>query len=496
MYVNMHMYQRQAPFAAHAFGSRKEPRPPRLGTRGASLREVGRERVWWGMHIALDVPDEVLHRMLDPVPLPDWLFVHYAMPGPPGLDDVALAVHEQFDRADVKAGIRPGQRIAVGVGSRGIGRLAEIVAALVRELRQLGAEPFIVPTMGSHGGATAEGQRQVLAHLGVTPERVGAPIQSSMDTEVIGSTPSGQAVHADRLALHADGIVFVARIKPHTAFHGEYESGLAKMIAIGLGKQVGAATTHAWGFGHMGHMVPEMARVALERAPIRFGLAVLENGRDEPFKIVAVPADRILDAEPALLEEARAAMPHLPFAAFDVLVIDRIGKDISGDGADPNVTGRFATPFAAGGPEVNKQVVLDLTDASAGNANGVGTADFTTVRLARKVDLAATYPNALTSTVAGPVRIPMILPSDRLAIAAAVLTCNAAGRRPRLVRIVDTLHLERFWVSSSMVDEVRQIPELGVLSGPEPAPFDQDGNLLNLGESSPALAALSSSDAS
>jgi hypothetical protein len=240
-----------------------------------------------------------------------------------------------------------------------------------------------------------------------------------------------------------------------------------------------------------------MAAVALTHAPIRFGLAILENAQDVPFKIVAIPANRMLQAEPALLEEARSAMPRLPFERFDVLVIDRIGKNISGDGADPNITGRYPTPYARGGPAVSKQVVLDLTDASAGNANGVGTADFTTVRLAHKMDLAATYPNALTSTVPGPVALPMVLPSDRLALAAALLTCNAVDREPRLVRIHDTLHVDHFWVSPSLLDELARGSQVQVVSEPEPLPFDADGNLLDLAREGdgPPLAAAARSDA-
>src|SRR5437667_1101400 len=218
-----------------------------------------------------------------------------------------------------------------------------------------------------------------------------------METVEIGRAADGTAVRLDRLALAADGIVFVARVKPHTAFRGTYESGLAKMIAIGLGKQAGAAACHARGFGEMARMVPTLAEVALARAPIRFGLAVLENAHDQPYKIVAVSADRILADEPALLEEAKAAMPQVPFEQLDVLVIDQIGKNISGDGADPNITGRYPTPDASGGPQVTKQVVLDLTDETDGNANGIGTADITTARAAHKMDLARTYPNGLTS---------------------------------------------------------------------------------------------------
>jgi len=274
--------------------------------------------------------------------------------------------------------------------------------------------------------------------------------------------------------------VFVARSKPHAAFRGPHESGLAKMIAIGLGKQAGAAACHAAGFGDMGRRVPMLAGIAIANAPIRFGLGVIENGRDEPYKVVTVAADRILADEPALLAEAKRAMPRIPFDEFDVLLIDAIGKDMSGDGADPNITGRFPTPYASGAPRVGKQVVLDLTDASGGNANGLGTADYTTVRAASKMSLAATYPNALTSTVPGPVAVPMILPSDRFALAAAILTCNAVDRPPRVVRIQDTLHLQDFWISRGLLEAEAGNDALTVLQPAGPITFDPDGNIADL----------------
>jgi Lactate racemase N-terminal domain len=443
------------------------------------------------MRVTLDVPHEILHQLLDDVPIPPMATVRYHLRTPAPIPDVASVVADELRRAEVREAIRPGQRIAIGVGSRGIARLAEIVAALVQELRAIGAKPFVLPAMGSHGGATAPGQREVLAALGVTEERVGAPIVSDMATEEVGRTADGVPVRLDRAALAADGVVFVARVKPHTAFRGTYESGLAKMVAIGLGKQAGAAACHAAGFGDMARRVPALASIALARAPIRFGLAVLENAHDEPYKILAVPADRVLADEPALLDEAKAAMPRLPFEQLDVLVIDQIGKNISGDGADPNVTGRYPTPYASGGPRVTKQVVLDLTDETDGNANGLGTADFTTLRAVQKMHLGRTYPNGLTSTVVGPVAIPMILPSDRLAFAAAVLTCNAVGRAPRVVRIATTLRLDQFAVSEGLLDEVRAHPDLEVVAGPEPPAFDAEGSLRDLARlgPSPLLAA-------
>lgn len=347
------------------------------------------------MQVTFAIPEAILHGLLDDVPIPKMVRVRYSMQTATPIVDVHEAVAEQLRRSEVRSLVGPGQRIAIGVGSRGIARLAEIVAALVCELRALGADPFIVPAMGSHGGATAAGQRDVLARLGVTPDAVGAPVVADMATEEVGRTDDGIPVRLDRNALAADGIVFVARVKPHTAFRGTYESGLAKMIAIGLGKQSGAAACHAAGFGDMARRIPSLARVAITRAPICFGLAVLENAHDQPYKIVAVPADRILDDEPSLLEEAKAMMPRLPFDQLDVLVIDQIGKNISGDGADPNISGRYPTSYASGGPQVTKQVVLDLTNETEGNGNGLGTADFTTVRAASKMDFGATYPNGL-----------------------------------------------------------------------------------------------------
>ncbi|HEV2122314.1 MAG TPA: lactate racemase domain-containing protein [Chloroflexota bacterium] len=439
------------------------------------------------MRITFDIPDQLLQNLLNDVTVPDMARVRYTMQTPAPISDIGVAVAEQLRRDAVRSSIKAGQRIAIGVGSRGIGRLSDITAALVRELKGLGAEPFIIPAMGSHGGATAEGQREVLAHLGITEELVGAPVVSDMTTVEVGRTDDDIPVRLDKHALGADGIVFIARIKPHTAFRGQYESGLAKMIAIGVGKQSGAAACHAAGFGDMARRVPALASIALTRAPFRFGLAVLENAHDKPYKILAVPADRILAEEPALLDEAKAAMPRVPFEQLDVLVIDEIGKNISGDGADPNITGRYPTPFASGGPVVAKQVVLDLTAETDGNANGIGTADFTTVRAAAKMSFGQTYPNGLTSTVVGPVGLPMILPSDRLALQAALLTCNAVGRAPRVLRIANTLRLDEFVVSASLLPDVQADSRLEVVGGPAQTAFDGEGNLIDLGDPGTSL---------
>lgn len=429
------------------------------------------------MKVELEIPEQILHTLLDGVEIPPMVQVAYAMHAQPPLHDVEALAYKHVIAAS--SSIARGERIAVAVGSRGIAGLPEIVAGVIRALRDLGAEPFIVPAMGSHGGATSDGQREALEHLGITSDRVGAPIEAQMETIQVGVTADGTAVRIDRTAYAADGIVLVARVKPHTNFRGPFESGLAKMIAIGLGKQSGASACHAQGFSQMARMIPAIAEVILQRAPIRFALATLENAYNQPFMLELVPAEAILAREPHLLDLARAAMASLPFAAFDVLIVDRIGKDISGDGADPHITGRYPTPDASGGPLVTTQVVLDLTHGTGGNADGLGSADFTTVHALRKVDLGMTYPNALTALVPRTVALPMILPSDRLAIAAGILSCHAVGRKPRIVRLRDTLHLDRFWLSEGLLDSAQTERSLTVLNQLSPMVFDENGDLFD-----------------
>jgi hypothetical protein len=347
-------------------------------------------------------------------------------------------------------------RVAISVGSRGVAQIDRLTGAVVRELAARGAQPFIVPAMGSHGGATAEGQRELLTQLGVTEERVGAPIVASMETVQLGETESGKRVYLDARAAEADGIVVMGRVKPHTAFRGEYESGLLKMMAIGLGKHTGAMECHSEGFGRMAEYLPAYGRVILSRAPILCGLAVVENGYDQPYRIEAIAPEAIMAREPELLREAFSLMPSIPFRRVDVLVVRRIGKNISGDGMDPNITGTFATPFAEGGPEVGRSVVLDLTEETHGNGLGVGMADFTTARLFSRLDLDAMYPNSLTSTVLGPSRIPIIMKDEETAVKAALYTCNGCDRaHPRVVMIRDTLQLDRLWISPALAEEAR-----------------------------------------
>ncbi len=394
--------------------------------------------------------------------------------------DVAATVRAQLGQAGVGDTVRPGMRIAVTVGSRGISGIGEIAAAVVAELKRRGASPFVVPAMGSHGGATAEGQVQVLERLGVTERSLGCPVRSSMEVVEIGRLDNGLPVLIDRNAHDADGIVVLNRVKPHTSFRGPSESGLVKMLAIGLGKQKGADSCHAYGFAHMAEHIVAMAAVTLARARVLFGIAIVENAYDRPMKVIGVPAGEIVARDRDLLVEAKANMPRIPFDPMDVLVVDRMGKEFSGTGMDPNITGRYSTPFASGGPQVSKLVVLDVTDATHGNAVGVGLADFTTRRLVSRLDLTAMYANALTSTVMVPVRIPATMETEREAVQGAVKTSGARDlSRVRLVRVRNTLHLGDLWISEALLDEARANPAITVLGEPQPMRFDEAGRLLS-----------------
>ncbi|MCA3749681.1 MAG: DUF2088 domain-containing protein [Rubrobacter sp.] len=425
------------------------------------------------MQTASPVREEI-RRLLEAVKLPRVALVEQRIESPPALGDVRAAVREALREVELPTG-----SVAIGVGSRGVARVGEVVAALVEALKEAGASPFIVPAMGSHGASTAEGQAEVLAHLGVSEERVGCPVRATMEVVEVGRTPSGVPVYMDRFAYEADAVVVVNRIKPHTAFRGEVESGPSKMLAIGLGKQKGAHAIHAAGWDRIHRTIPEAARVAVQSGRVAFALATLENADEEPCRVVALPAERLTEAEAPLLEEAKRNLPRLPFGELDVLVVDEIGKNISGDGADPNVTGRYPTPYASGGPRVERMVFLDLTEETGGNANGVGLSDVITSRLERRMDRSATYMNALTSTVPDTVKIPMVMESDRDAIAAALLMC--AGVEPaeaRLVRIRNTLSLRRMWVSEALLGEVEANPRLRVIEPPQPLHLDEDGALI------------------
>lgn len=395
------------------------------------------------------------------------------------IQDVGQVLKEKLHQEHIQEKIRPGMEIAIAVGSRGLDRLAELTTVTVQFLKSLGAKPFIVPSMGSHGGATAEGQREVLAHLGVTEESVDCEIRSSMEVVKIGELPNGLPIYLDQFASEADGIVVINRVKPHTAFRGPVESGIMKMISIGLGKQKGAEACHQLGFKYMAENVPAMAKVIMERKPLLFGVATVENAFDKIAVIDVLTPEEMEEKEVGLQLLAKEMLPKLFFDQLDVLVIDQIGKNISGDGADPNITGRYPTPYAHGGPDVNKMVVLDLTEETEGNANGVGTADFTTQRLVDKMNLEVTYANGLTSTVVSPTKIATTLPNDREAIQAAIKTCNILDfTSVKMVRIKNTLEIAEIEVSEALLPYVARHPHMQQSSNPYEFPFDDAGNLI------------------
>jgi len=396
--------------------------------------------------------------------------------------DIALAVQEQLRRSEIASRIKPGARIAIGVGSRGMAEISLITKVTVDEIKRCGAAPFIVPAMGSHGGATAEGQIEVLANLGVTEASAGCPILSSMEVVQLGVLDNGMLVLVDKNAYEADGIIVINRIKAHNAFSGSNESGLVKMITIGLGKQKGADAAHVLGFKYMADLIVDMARVKMEKLPFLFGIGTVENAYDRVEKIVAIPAEDIIEAERKLLAEAKATMPKLLLQPMDILLVDQLGKEFSGGGMDPYTTGRAPTPYLDPGPGPTRLVVLDVTDRSHGNTCGMGLADITTRRLFNKIDFDFTYANILTSTVTPSARIPLLMDTDLLAIQAAIKTCNAVDlRKIRMVRIANTLHVGEIYISEAMLDDAKKHPAIVVSGEPMDWKFDSTGNLSDIG---------------
>ncbi len=387
--------------------------------------------------------------------------------------DVRGAVDAAMAGSDVARRLRPGARIAITVGSRGISQLPALVGAAVDALRHLGARPFIVPAMGSHGGATVEGQREVLEGYGVCQATVGAPVLATMDVVEIGHTARGVPVYIDRHAWEADGVLVLGRVKAHTAFKAPIESGLCKMLSVGLGKQRGAETMHAAG---LAQTIPEAAAVALGTGKVILGLAVVENAADDPFCIVAVPPDQFHATDAALLKLSNSLLPRIPFQQLDVLVVDWIGKNISGSGMDPNVIGMWRRLGGERRPDYRRIVVRDVTPESHGNATGIGWADFTTRRLVEAIDYGAMYMNCLTANAPDIARIPMTMASDREAIEAAIKTSGATGEI-RLVRAHSTLRLEELYVSEALLPVVEGNEAMEVLAPPALLAFDAEGRL-------------------
>lgn len=395
------------------------------------------------------------------------------------ITDIPAHIREQM--AKLAGGRRyGGKRIAVTSGSRGIPHVDVVTKAVCDVLKEWGATPFVVPAMGSHGGATAKGQAEVLAGYGVTEGRVGAPILSSMDTVQYGSLSNGIPLHCDKLAYESDGIVVLHKIKPHTDFRGAHESGLVKMMTIGLGKHVGASALHSQGFGEFAAFLAEAAKQFVEKAPVAFGVGIIQNAYDELHTIEVIPPAEIIDADKRLLVEARKHVAGFRFDDIDVLIIDRIGKNISGYGFDPNVVGRSNSKcYGFGDPvRIKRLFVRGLTPESHHNGSGLADVDITTRRCLNDVDWAETWVNLITCTEIQGAKIPMYANNDRDALILAMRCCGGAPRPPRVVRIRDTLSLHEIQVSTALFESSKNNPDIDYVSGPVPIAFDAGGFML------------------
>ncbi len=398
--------------------------------------------------------------------------------------DIPGTVIEELARLNLHQKVKKGQRVAITAGSRGVANMAIILKSAVEHLRTFGADPFIFPAMGSHAGATSEGQSALLAHYQITEAFTGAPVISSMDVVQISQTESGVPVYIDRQASQADWIMVVNRIKPHTKFKGFIESGLMKMMAIGMGKQQGAEHYHKAAIQYtFQKIIVDAGREVIQKAPILCGLGIVENGYDETAIIAALRPKEIEEREKELLTLAKKMLPQLPFNDIDLLIVDEIGKDVSGTGMDPNVTGRNRDilgvfPHPA---QVKRVFIRDFTKNSGGNAIGLGLADLTTKRLVDKINYAVTYMNCITAISLEKGAVPMHFETDRQAMEVGL---GSIGLIPpeeaKIIRIKNTLLLDEVEVSTAYQREFTRRPNLEVLAGPRPMEFDGQGNLLPL----------------
>ena len=398
------------------------------------------------------------------------------------LQDLPAALGRALERFDLSSTIKSGESVAVCVGSRGISQISFIVSECVNFLASNGLKPFIVPAMGSHGGNTPEGERSVLARLGIDESRLKVPILAGKDVVTIGTLPIGIPVLMDKGAAEADHLVVINRVKPHTKFHGPIESGLTKMLTVGLGKGEGAATYHKAAVQHSFSILHDAARHIIEKRSVLFGLAILEDGYSNVSRIHAVGPENWHPEESKLLEEARLMMPRIPFDPLDILIVDEIGKEISGIGMDSNVTGRhrdIVGDFFAS-PHVKRIFVRNLSSESDGNANGIGLADVTTQRLVEAIDFNKTYQNALTAISPEKAAVPVHFETDRECVKACLNTLGMVGPDgARIVRIKNTAVLETLWISRALEAEAASNPDIEVITTWEPMRFDSEGNLLD-----------------
>jgi hypothetical protein len=415
------------------------------------------------------------------VTLPNLYHVRQTAPQPT-VADVAGEVRQQWLQSPIAKRIKSGDRIAIGCGSRGIRQIDLIVKTTVKAFQEMGAKPFVVAAMGSHGGADSKGQRELLASYHIDEEHLGVPVKTDMDSQQIGVNSWGDPVWWDRNALAADGVVTVSRIKPHTDYRGNYESGIVKMSVIGLGKREGASQHHRWGWKGLQQMMVESVKVILEKTKFLGGLAILENANEETAELRVVDRDSLLESEPQLLKKSRNLMGKIPFDELDVLVIGEIGKNYSGAGIDPNVVGRLlietAPEMETNKPKITRMCCLDLSPESHGNGTGVGIADLTTERLLKSIDPVPFRMNNFTARFLWRSKLPFAFPTDRECIEKSIETCwQPFPERLQLAIIPNTLEVAELWVSKVLADAARTMPHLKVSQESRPMPFDGNGNL-------------------
>ena len=421
----------------------------------------------------------MVSQIIQDIKLPQMINVKQIFPRPClEISEISEVINKQLKNEVFSGKINPGMRIAITAGSRGIANFNLIIKTVVDFVKSQGGEPFIIPAMGSHGGATAEGQEAVLRHYGITECNIGCPVISSMEVAYIGLTANGHKVFLDKVASEADGIIVIGRIKAHTDFTGPFESGIMKMMTIGMGNHTGASNCHEIGFKNFHQIIPEIGKTIINKLPVLFAIAILENPYDETFIVEAIEPQNIEHREPILLEKAKKMMPKLYFEDYDILIVDKIGKDISGNGMDPHITGAYCTPYVSGAVRPQKIAVLDLTTETNGNAIGVGDADATTKRLWQKTVLEDVYPNAVIAHMLSSCKIPIIMENDKEAIQVCIKTCeNIDKGNVRLIRIKDTLHMEHIMISEALLNDAASNPNIIIESGPFELVFNNSGNL-------------------
>lgn len=419
----------------------------------------------------------IIHEMGLDITLPKMVKIHQSFDDT-HIANIEEAVLNELRQEKIHSAIKAGMQIAITGSSRGIDHMWQMLKVIADFVKECGAHPFIIPAMGSHGGATVEGQVRVLSGYGVTEAACGCPIRATMETVKICETPDGHDVLIDRYAAEADGIIVFGRVKPHSHFRGKYESGIMKMMTIGLGKQHGAESAHDTGIEHLAEVIEVFGEAVRTSAKILFGIATVENAYDKCCLIKAMTRAEIPRVEPELLKYAKARMPGILVPQGDVLIIDRIGKNYSGYGQDPNVSGSYPNPQMQGGFKKQRLVFLDLSEETHHNAVGLGAADFVTRRLVENSDHEQAYANVLTAITPNEYKIPVTAENQEDAIRIAVRTCVGIDRNnARIVRIPNTMELSEIYISENLAAEAKQNPQIRILSEPEVFVFDGEGNL-------------------